>query len=279
VHKALVHEPKVTTMALSPTGKVVATGTESGLVRIWDVISGKQLTTLAHTDSILNISFSQDGGHLATASKDKTVRIWAVPSGKLIKKFVHKGSAEQVRFIRNNDQIATNDNQGNLLVWDVNLDRPILEFPHEKQIEFFDVSPDGSQLASASLDGAAHLFSTDVLSSDFPVGDLIGVATTKSSDMVLVSEKAPNVLQYFRLETTDRCHANYDLTRPISSVGISPNSEHIVVGFISGQIEILHVKQGSRFTTRIQLTGPVTRNEFNLAAIESWSKPKRDLSC
>lgn len=79
----------------SPDGREVATGSEDGLVRIWDVASGRQVgNPLRHADQVRALVFHPKGDLLITATLDGTLSYWTLPSGQLIaKRFVHDGRA------------------------------------------------------------------------------------------------------------------------------------------------------------------------------------------
>ncbi len=64
--------------ALSPDGKLLATGANNGILKLWDTASGQLLATRkAHVGEILSLAFSPDGQLLATASyTDPAVKVW-----------------------------------------------------------------------------------------------------------------------------------------------------------------------------------------------------------
>ncbi len=69
-----------TSVAFSPDGRIIASGSYYGVVRIWRTEDGTLLKILeGHTYGILNLMFSPDGKYLASSSSDGTVRIWGIP--------------------------------------------------------------------------------------------------------------------------------------------------------------------------------------------------------
>jgi len=76
----------VASAAVSPDGKLIATGSWDHSAKIWDADTGKAVRKLdrAHAGYINSVEFSPDGKELLTASDDGTARLWDVSSGKPI---------------------------------------------------------------------------------------------------------------------------------------------------------------------------------------------------
>src|SRR5262249_28059811 len=77
------HQDGVSAMAMSPDGKLLATGSLDDTARLWEAASGKTHgPPLRHQDRVRAVAFSPDGKLLATASEDRTVRVWDTATGQ-----------------------------------------------------------------------------------------------------------------------------------------------------------------------------------------------------
>jgi WD repeat-containing protein 48 len=71
--------------SLKARGSVIASGGPEGVVRLWDVKSGKGITKLVgHTDNVRDILISDDGDTILTASSDQTVKVWSMAAGRCL---------------------------------------------------------------------------------------------------------------------------------------------------------------------------------------------------
>jgi WD40 repeat protein len=70
------HDSIVYSVAFSPDGKTLATGSGKGTVKLWDVNTQQELATLKGPRPVHSVAFSPDGKTLATGSEDGTVKLW-----------------------------------------------------------------------------------------------------------------------------------------------------------------------------------------------------------
>src|SRR5262249_11424249 len=77
------HRSMTYSLASSPDGKQIASGSQDDTAAITDATTGKARHTLkGHKQGVNSVAFSPDGKKLATAAGDRTVKVWEVSSGK-----------------------------------------------------------------------------------------------------------------------------------------------------------------------------------------------------
>jgi WD40 repeat protein len=158
------HEDGVRSVAVSPDGETILTGSEDDPARLWDIETGREVHRFeGHESSVYAVAFSPDGDTVLTGSLDDTARLWNAEEGREIRRFEgHHSSVYAVAFSPDGETALTGGWDNTARLWDIETGREVHRFEgHESSVYAVDFSPDGDTVLTGSLDETARLWDTD----------------------------------------------------------------------------------------------------------------------
>jgi WD40 repeat protein/tetratricopeptide (TPR) repeat protein len=151
------HRGAVWSIAFSPDGCILASGSNDGSIKLWNVSMDEVLQTLTgHSQSVYSVAFSPDGRILASGSNDETVKLWNVDTGQVLQTLQgHESKVHSVVF-HPTKSILVSGSDDKTILWEVdaNTSKELQTLPGYETIAF---SPDGNILALASNDKTIKL--------------------------------------------------------------------------------------------------------------------------
>ena len=153
------HKDCIYSVAWSPDGKLLASGSYDKMVKLWDAATGQEVKNLQdHIDAVFAVAFSPDGKHLASGSQDRSVKIWDIASGQRL--YTLGDAADgltSIAYSPSGKQIAAAGYDKTIYVWQVgDSDGQLLRslIADEDSILALAWTPDGKMLITSSSDGS-----------------------------------------------------------------------------------------------------------------------------
>ena len=143
-------------IAYSPDGRTIASGSNGGPIHLWDIGTRQVKTTLrGHADIISSIAYSPDGNTIATACRDHTVRLWNATTGEHKATLSgHKEWVVSVAYSPDGSTIVTASLDDTVRLWDAATGKHKATLKgHHHYVNSAVYSPDGKTIASRGWDG------------------------------------------------------------------------------------------------------------------------------
>jgi WD40 repeat protein len=115
------HTQDVLDSEFSRDGRLLASASRDGTVKIWEARTGRALHTLTgHTGPVLSVSFHPGGRLLASAGEDGTMKLWDVNTGKdLLTLKGHDGPVGFVAFRADGRRLFSSGDDATVREWDM----------------------------------------------------------------------------------------------------------------------------------------------------------------
>ena len=230
------HTHYVLSVAFSPDGRTLASGSRNGKIRLWDTDTGEHKLTLEeHTDGVTCLAFSPDGRTLASGSWDDTVRLWDAKTGQHLQTLEeHTDGVRSVVFSPDSRTLASGGYDNTIRLWDAETGqhKPALE-GHTDYIRSVVFSPDGRILASGSYDRTLRLWDAKTGQHLQTLeGHTDGVLTVAFSPdgNTLASGSYDNTIRLWDVETGQHLQTLEGHTSNVLSVAFSPDGNTLASG-------------------------------------------------
>jgi WD40 repeat protein len=155
------HTDQVTEIDVSPNGRFIASGSQDGTTKIWDVQNGQLVTSFDdYLDAVSAVAFDSAGGRILTASGDWTARIYSLESTNAPVVLVgHFDRINTAVFGPLRNRVLTGSNDKTARFWDATSGNCLLELKgHTDWVTAAALSSSGDLAATTGIDGSIRLW-------------------------------------------------------------------------------------------------------------------------
>ena len=152
----LRHNGPVLSVAYSPNGRFIGTGSADGTARLWNAADGQSLAMFRHPsgvsrgDDVQMVSFSPDSTRFLTVGGDRFARLFDVSQPEKDPLLLdHRDQVNTARFSHSGRTIATGGANNFARIWDASTGEQKFELEGGGRISDLAFSPDDTLLATA----------------------------------------------------------------------------------------------------------------------------------
>ncbi|GBL16328.1 serine/threonine-protein kinase F [Microcystis aeruginosa NIES-1211] len=251
------HSGQVYSLAYSPDGRYLASGSKDRTIKIWEVATGKGLRTLTgHSGVVLSVAYSPDGRYLASGSQDKTIKIWEVATGKVRTLTGHYMTFWSVAYSPDGRYLASGSWDKTIKIWETATGTELRTLTgHSMTVWSVAYSPDSRYLASGSLDKTIKIW-------EVATGQELRTLTGHSEGVLsvayspdgryLASGIGDGAIKIWEVATVRELRTPTRHSEVVRSVAYSPDGRYLASGSQDKTIKIWEVATGNELRT---LTG------------------------
>ena len=203
------------TPGVSADGRLLATGSRDGMVRLWSLPDGRpQGPPLRFPYGNADAQLSPDGRLLSAVPVTRDVvqdrvEIWDVRSRRRVKTLRPSPGASSARFSPDGRRLAVADVRGRVQLYSTATWKPVTPVLVGGKAGWLAFSPDSTTLATGNADGTAHLW-------DVASGQALGAPLPGLPDSAVVPSFTPGGTHLIAAQDNGRAY-RWDL-RPVSLV-------------------------------------------------------------
>ena len=263
------HENSVLSVAISPDGKTIASSGDDSAIKLWNLATGKQISSLnGYSQQVNVVVISPDGKTLVSGSNDNTIKIWNLATRKLIRTLDgHSDSVHALAISADSETLVSGSDDNTIKIWDLATGEQIRTLVgHTFWVRSVAISPDGLILASGSFDKTIKIwnltkgYSIRTLEGNFQTVTAVAISPDGKT---LASASRDRTIKLWNLVTgreirTLRGHAN-----TVTTVAFSADGKIIASGSRDRTIKLWNPATGEEILTLTGHTNTVTSVTFS----------------
>jgi WD40 repeat protein/energy-coupling factor transporter ATP-binding protein EcfA2 len=271
------HSGGITSVAYSPDGKTIATGSTDSTVRLWDADTHESLKTLGgRSGPVLSLAFAPDGTILASGSADGKVTLWDTKTGQE-KDSPLSGDAvvRSLAFARDGSKLAVGKKDGTVQIWYIAAQKTIrFATGHTQDVSSVAFYPDGTTLISGSADGTVKLWDADtgkLIDTFHPAGGEILSMAVSPDGKTIAAATQDGPIDLWDTDSRLRKARVRNIKAKVNVGGSTVqsltfvNNETLITGTVDSTVKVWNLKDAAKRSESVR--------EQQRSRNRAWSRP------
>jgi WD40 repeat protein len=275
------HRNVVVACCFSPDGKMIASISSEGALKLWDAITSARIAKFKGRPWARHCAFSPEGAVVVAVFGDEVIRLWKVPNAAELATLKsrlrtwlgigaasfkrptvsldgHRLHVSAVKFSEDGKQFLSASNDRTLRLWGLpNGTRLATFMGHTSDVNDCALSRDGTRAISASSDYSLRVWDTSLNADDLnhlAHSDRVTVCGVSPDCTRIVSASWDNTIKVWDAQGGERV-LTIDTLQPVLVCTFSPTSDLIASSSYGGEVKLWNAKTGAEC---LALTGPAS---------------------